>query len=174
MTKTTLGKKGFIWLTHPDNWGKFWSLREVRIGTQVRTEAEIIEEHWGPMVCSSLFIQPRTTYKVAPPTMGWSLPHLSLSKKIHSQTCPQTSLIETIPQLRSPLPGDWFVSSWWKVTNTVSDLFSHCLITEHCPYSKRNALLINCHIFLTLTGNQWPNFHLYSYLFHTFHINGIL
>lgn len=67
MTKANLGRKGLIWLTHPDH--SSW-LKEAKAGTQDGIlESEVTQRHgkknasyWLPLlICSVCFLTPRTT-----------------------------------------------------------------------------------------------------------------
>ena len=86
MTKSQLGREELIWLT--------LSMKEASTGTQRRQEPggrSWCRSHGGlllpgllSMACSAcLLIEPRTTSPgMAPPTMGWALPHWSLIEEI--------------------------------------------------------------------------------------------
>lgn len=87
MTKSNLGRKEFIWITHPDYSPSF---SKVRAGTMKECA------YWVSFL-----------YNSGPPAQVWAGPsHVNqLSRKCPLDTCLQASLLEAAPQLRFLLPS---------------------------------------------------------------------
>jgi hypothetical protein len=108
-----LGRKRFVSVYSLQSFLK-GKKRTLANNLEASTKATAIEEsHLLTMenlllsiACSAYFlIQLRTIcLGLEPSMMGRALPYQSLMKKMPPQTCPQTSPIEAIPQLRFPLP----------------------------------------------------------------------
>lgn len=118
MTKSSLGREGPIWLTHPDNSPL---LRETRAETQAGSEADTMEEG-----STGLFTLLSYTTQDHLPRDGTAHsgqgPPMSVNNEENvTQTCSQANQREVILQLRSLPPRQlWFVSSWQKLTSILS------------------------------------------------------
>lgn len=88
---------------------KYTTKRSQSRNSSKSLEARAEADYWGMLFpgCLSMVCSPTTQgicLGMAPPTVGWPLPHQSLHKKLPSQAFPHAYLMEVIPQVRLPLP----------------------------------------------------------------------
>ena len=135
MTKSKLGKKEFIWLTHPYHCS---SLKEVRTETQTITGNGATKEGYLLAALSGLlsllsFRRQDNQPRVSPPTMGWALRHQSLILKMPCRFACRSVLWRYFLSWGLPLRRLYLISSCHKTSqhsHVQVVAFHFCLVCD--------------------------------------------
>lgn len=145
VTQSTLEKPKSYRL-YPSRKAKLELSRNLETGAEAKTTREILTAvfwHTFPGLLSTFLRPLRPTSGLAPPTLIWN--HENVSK-----TCPQTSMMESIPWLKFPSPKETLVCV--KLTKLTSFLVqSLCAQKSHVMRS----------------GTEWPDVWSFSDCIHT-------